>query len=320
MKMQRVVSSFEQWLDQYMRKKSGGADVPARVVVVLAVLERLRTQPQLDEASHLTINRQQLIEHNRFVDSALTRYQLESPLKEHGRRASNVAAWIQPLFSWLSVNGFAQMQRTAQEDCLEAIGKIAAARVKLMNEAEPLVARFNRGNARAVVLDLLDQAQAKNRAKDVAEYLIGAKLQMLYGESAVQPKNVNTPSSYADFVVGKTAIEVTINAADKRHLDQIAGVLNESTLDFWLFVRIADREKWQNAIDASFDEKGRSRILVEDVETFLCLNAAEKGRLEPVATRAALAALFEVYNQRWLPTAGGSGLRIESGDPQAESE
>ena len=45
----------------------------------------------------------------------------------------------------------------------------------------------------------------------MAEYLIGAKMQMLYGEDVVHPKNVNTPSEFADFQIGDAAIEVTLN-------------------------------------------------------------------------------------------------------------
>lgn len=318
MKVNDTSALFTAFLDQHMTKKTGGADVPARLIVLLAVLERLRSDPRLDSAAHLTANRQQLVDHNKFVKSGLTRFGLDSPLTEGGRRASNVAAWIEPLFDWLRSAGFENLSNSKREALLDSLAALIAARTKLINEAEPIVARFNKGTAKAIVADILDQAQTKNRAKDVAEYLIGAKLQFLFGETEVQPKNVNTPSEHGDFQVGKAAIEVTINAADQRHIENIKRILADTSLRVWLIVRLRDREKWQNAIDATFELVANERIVVTDVETFLCHNVSERGRFEPIGEHEMLSELFEIYNSRWLPAAGSSGIKIVSGDPSSE--
>ena len=108
-------------------------------------------------------------------------------------------------------------------------------------------------------MDIFDQAQEKKRAKDIAEYLVGAKLQLRLGENSVRPKNVNTPNldQPADFRVGNAAIEVTVNPADSRHLSQIDRILNDTTLQVWLLVRLADREGWQDAVDKTFGDGRR---------------------------------------------------------------
>ena len=306
--------SFGVWLDGYMKK--GGADVPARLVTVMALLERLQEQPSLTVADHVAESGMQLEEHNSYVARALQRFDIVSPLKEFGRRSSNLHGWIGPLFDWLKSCGFASASVAEQQDLLLAVESAAAERLQVINQGKPLIARYNKGTARAIIADILDQAQEKKRAKDVAEYLVGAKLQLRLGEDAVKPKNVNTPNldQPADFPVGSAAIEVTVNPADSRHLSQIARILKDTTLQVWLLVRLTDREKWQNVVDATFGEQA-GRVAIADIETFVGQNISEIGGFDETKVADALADLFKVYNERWLPEAGTSGLRIVSGDP-----
>ena len=172
----------------------------------------------------------------------------------------------------------------------------------------------------AVIGDILDQAQGKKRSKDVAEYLVGAKLELRFGEGAVQPKNVNTPSleQLADFRFGGAAFEVTtVENPDRAHLNKIGEILANTGLELWLLTRKRDRERWQNAIDALYGDQG-SRVVVTDIETFVGQNTSEIGRFVPEETRATLAELFARYANRWLPAAGAGGLRIV--DPEAYGE
>ena len=147
--------------------------------------------------------------------------------------------------------------------------------------------------------------------------MVGAKLQLRLGEDAARPKNVNTPNrdQPSDFPVGSAAIEVTVNPADSRHLSQIERILNDTTLQVWLLVRLRDREKWQNVVDATFGERLAGRVAITDIETFVAQNISEIGRFDNAKVGEALGELFRVYNERWLPEAGAGGLRIVSGDP-----
>ena len=90
------------------------------------MLERLRTNPDLDVDLHLTPNHQQLIEHNRYVKLALERYDIASPLREFGRRASNVAAWASELFGWLRGQGLNYFSESRRSELISAIGTVVA--------------------------------------------------------------------------------------------------------------------------------------------------------------------------------------------------
>ena len=107
---------------------------------------------------------------------------------------------------------------------------------------------------------------------------------------------------------------MTVNPADSRHLLQIERILKDTTLQVWLLVRLADREKWQNVVDATFGEHA-GRVAIADIETFVGQNVSEIGGFDVTKVSDTLADLFQIYNERWLPEAGASGLRIVSGDP-----
>ena len=309
---------FTEWLDAKMKK--GGRDVAARLVTLLALLERLKGSPVLSIDEHRAASGQQLVDHNHFVDQALARFGVQSPVQEKGRRSNNLQDWANPLFMWLADAGFKEGSVAENDELLYSAQAVVARRLTLINEDKPLIARYSMGNAVAVIGDILDQAQEKNRAKDVAEYLVGAKLELRLREGIVQPKNVNTPSlgQLADFRVGGAAIEVTtLKRPDPAHLNQIGEILRDTGLLVWLLTRKRDRERWQKAVESLYrDQLGR--LAVVDIETFVGQNITEIGFFDPEDTRAALTKLFERYTNHWLPPVGTGGLRIV--DPEDRQE
>src|SRR5438132_13505291 len=130
---------FRNWLNVHARK--GGTDVPARLVTVMALLERLRERPLLSVADHCASSGQQLQDHNRYVASSLARFDVESPVSAFGRRASNLLSWLEPLLKSLEAHGFVSMTPAEREEFLSMIGKVAAERLQVINQAKPLIAR-----------------------------------------------------------------------------------------------------------------------------------------------------------------------------------
>jgi hypothetical protein len=284
-------------------------------------MERLRQFPELTTSAHVTKSHQQIQKNDHFVAAALRRFGIENlPRKAAGRRASNLFGWLEPLFAWLDTRGFIAASPTDQNELLSVVGEVAAARVRTILAARPLIARLNKGTAVAVIADLLDQAQTKKVAKDVAEYLVGAKLQLRFGPDAVTPSNVNTPNrlELADFRFRNAAFEVTVSSGDDPHLNQVREILNDTRLEVWLLVRRTDRDKWQKRVNKGIGEHLLGRVAVTDVESFVGQNVAELGLFESLSTSSRLDDLFRRYNEHWLPAAGSEGLRIVSRDPDED--
>src|SRR5688500_12631511 len=71
---------FSDWLDIHMIKgRARQANVPARLVTLLGLMERLREDPTLNLGNHVQPNGQQLIKHDKYVKAALKRFAIASP-------------------------------------------------------------------------------------------------------------------------------------------------------------------------------------------------------------------------------------------------
>jgi hypothetical protein len=305
-----VFSDLEAWLFAHMRQ--GQRFIPARLLTLLGLLERLRETPVLSAAEHCTASGAQLVGHDAAVQSALDRFSLQSPVEARGRRANNLNAWANPFFKWLDEHGFRRLSSAGRQQFITDAQTVIARQLEAINSDKPLVARYHLGAAVAVLADILDQAQQKRRAKDVAEYLVGAKLELRYGLGEVSPKSVNTPSgaSLADFRYGNLAFEVTVlPRSDDAHLSQLRRILENTNIEVWLLVRRTDRERWQQAITMAFADMA-GRVVVTDIETFVGQNITEIGRCDIAEVRDTLRRLFDRYCRHWLPRAGSSGLRI----------
>jgi hypothetical protein len=141
--MPRLQDLFSDWLDTHT--KLGEADVPARLVTVMALLERLQDNPVLSVAEHVANSGMQLKDHNTYVTRALARFGIVSPVKELGRRSSNLHGWIEPLLEWLRSSGFASGPASEQGDMLRLFEAVAAERLQIINQGKPLIARYNKG-------------------------------------------------------------------------------------------------------------------------------------------------------------------------------
>jgi hypothetical protein len=214
------------------------------------------------------------------------------------------------------------MDASGREVLLQSVGRVVADRLVVINQAEPITARFNVGTAVAVVADILDQAQQKKRAKDVAEYLVGAKIDLRFGPGTVQPKNVNTPNrdEPADYRVGAAAIEVTVSPPDRRHVGQVRRILGDTSLDVWLLVRLKDCQRWRKLVAEAIEQPLLGRVAVTAIETFVGQNISEIGQFDPPDVIKALKDLFVIYNERWLPNAGSGGLRIVPAERAGRSD
>lgn len=305
---------IEPWIDRHMRL--GQIDKSGRLTVLMGLLERLREIPgALEVSDHVKGAGNQIEGSNKFVRLALERHGVEPPLKELGRKSSNLLAWIGPLLDWLKRIEFSALAAAEQTAFLDAFQRAAGIRLEAINRDGPLIARFNLGSSRAVIVDILAQAQEKKRAKDAAEYLVGAKLQLRFGDDAVSPKNINAPNrdGLADFSFGTSAIEVTLKTPDDSHIKQVREIIENTSRRVWLLVALSSRERWQKTIDKEFGSRA-GRVIVNDIETFVGQNISEIGRFDEESEERELLRLFRIYNERWLPTEGAAGLKIVVAD------
>jgi hypothetical protein len=303
------------FLESHMRQ--GGRYVAARLQAAMALLERLREKPILQLNAHKKSNSAGLDSHETYGNRVHERLGLEPINKNHGRRSSNVGGWGQELLDRLKDAGFADAPSDEQAAIIEATQNSFGTILRSILEQEPLEARSKGRSAEAVIRELLKQAEAKGKSGEVAQYLVGAKLQLrLKREIKVVGYNKGDRKSRSDlkartgdFEIENATIEVAVGLPDDKHLAQVAEALEDTDVEVWLLTRHDRVTTWRNELE-EFEGIDMKRVIVTSVESFVGQNISELGDFSSKGKAAQLGELFKLYNDRWVTQLGTPGIRI----------
>lgn len=313
------VAGFTSFIGGRLSQKKGKL-VPARLQAALALLERLRTNPDLDLNKHLAKGGQSLKSHEAHGDRAHERFRLEKINRNHGRRSSNIREWGADLLRLLRDEGFDRASPGARAALLDKMQALIAERIRALLDSEPLAVRVARRSARAVVLDLLEQAQKKGHAATVSQYLVGAKLLLKYPEKR---DRIAVAGAYegdrksrdderqrrGDFDLVTHVFEVTVGPPDDKHIEQMTRTLADPDVEFWLLVREDKLQSWNERVKK--EKVDLERVNVVAIEQFIGQNVAEMGLGTETKEGQVqqLNALIGVYNEEWA-SRFGSGITI----------
>jgi hypothetical protein len=303
------------FLNEHMRQ--GGRYVPARIQAAMALLEKLRDSPELKLTAHKRANSSGIDSHERYGDRVHERLAIAAINKNHGRRSSNVGGWGQALLDRIGAAGFRAADPASKGVMIDHAQEALCSILRAILDQEPLDARPKGRTAEAVVRDLLRQAEAKGKSGEVAQYLVGAKLQLRLGlEIPVVAYNVGDRRSHADasartgdFEVEDSTIEVALGLPDDKHLAQVAHALEDTDLEFWLLTRHDRVETWKNEL-GKFEGVDMKRVIVSGVESFIGQNISEMGGFSSGGKANRFADLVSLYNERWAAKVGTPGIRI----------
>jgi len=303
------------FLDQHMRQS--GRFIPARVQAAMALLEKLRDKRELDLNAHKKRNSSGIDSHEKYGARVHERLALEAINKTHGRRSSNVGGWGQDLLDILKTAGFENADDAAKGVMIDAAQAPLAAILRNILDQEPLEARPKGRSAETVIRELLKQAEGKGKSGEVAQYLVGAKLQLrLKMEIPVVGYNKGDRKSHSDvkartgdFEIANATIEVAVGLPDDKHLAQVAEALEDTELEVWLLTRHDRVATWRNELE-DYEGVDMKRVIVIAVETFVGQNVSELGEFSTKGKATQLGELFKLYNDRWVATVGTPGIRV----------
>jgi hypothetical protein len=309
---------FDAFIQAFMTK--GGDPVPARLQTALALLERLREYQSLSLADHLASRGSSGLEsHETWGNKAHERLNLELVNKNHGRRSSSLQDWGEQLLDILRAADFETASPAKRAALINAAQMPFAAILRNILGQEPLRVRLTGRSAYAVVRELLEQANTKGKSGDVAQYLVGAKLMLVLNieipvhqaNKADRKSRADREARLGDFEIGDAIIEVAVGLPDDKHIDQVLDALQDTDKDVWLLTRSQRVKTWQDEIEDT-DGIDLKRVTVTSVESFVGQNIAELGKFSAKRRAENLAALFSLYNDRWVTSVGTPGMRIEA--------
>ena len=212
-------------------------------------------------------------------------------------------------------------QHVSAKDCIDF--GLASKTDKQLNdmrdiiEQEPLVARTKGRTAESLIHELLIQADEKGQAGNVAQYLVGAKLELRLGRDIpVQPANKSDRKSRSDpkaklgnFEIESTVFEVAVGLPDEKHLEQIAEIIETSEKEVWLLTRADRAAAWKDAINGT-ENIQKKRVVLTSVEAFVGQTITELAEFSSKKKAVQLEALFNLYNTKWVEQVGTPGIKI----------
>jgi hypothetical protein len=297
--------------------KKGRKVIPARLQTALALLERLREFPSLILSEHHAPGSSGVRSHETYGKRAHNRLGLEPLNKNHGRRSSHLHEWGQDLLDAIAAAGFATAGSEDRERIISQAQIELAKPLRSIIEQDPLEARLKGRSAEAIIHEVLLQAEDKGQSGNVAQYLVGTKLELRFNrEIPVYPANKSDRKSRSDkdakpgdFVIENAVIEVAVGLPDDKHIEQVGEIINDSDAEVWLLTRADRVSVWKTELENAFGGD-RKRIVVTSVEAFVGQNITELAEFSTKGKAIQLEALFARYNSRWVQQVGTPGIRI----------
>lgn len=291
-------ASFLSWYRELKRDKQGFPP-KGTVAGALVVLERLKTTCDLEIESHTAPGGSQIGK----VSGAAARRILKQfgenrpLLSEGGRTNRGLRGAIAKMLTALKDSGLQTVPKSERTKLIESMQAHLVREVQAIHSLERLKVEFDPGkNTYEYVTSLLAAAQGKNQHGAVAEYLVGAKLQLRFPSEHIDNKRSSTADAprrqLGDFQVKDTVFHVT-NAPN----EQLLRKCREATEQGYRCYLLVPRSAISGDASLLKNLTGEGTV-VRGIEDFVAQNIDELGVFSIAGERQQLRQLLELYNKR----------------------
>lgn len=308
--LQRQLSS---WFDS-LPTHATTSGLPARgsIAACLVVLERLRTEFDLDLNSHRAKGGAQIRGLSApAVGRILERYgETRRFLGEGGRTNRGTPADVESLLRLLNAIGGASRSDHERVELIDQVQSWLAAKVREYFDRQRLQIAINPRDATWKSIDaVLDAARIAGKAGAVAQYLVGAKLQLRFPELEVANEPVSAgdvqTGRLGDFEIGDTVFHVTTAPGQ--------AVYEKCQRNIALAKRVCllVPDRALQGARQILHEAAPGRVMVESLESFVANNLEEMALFSQTALVSGLRRLLEEYNRRVEAAETDRSLLIE---------
>lgn len=171
-------------------------------------------------------------------------------------------------------------------------------------------AKFDQGTAtRKLILRIVDDARKSGKAGAVAQYLVGAKLALLYPKKTIANQRASTADLQTgrsgDFEIGTTAFHITTAP-----MPEVFVKCNQNLEDGMRVYLLVPDEHLEGARQNSELLTG-GRVAVESIETFIGTNVDELAHFEHAKLMGGFRSLLDKYNERVREVESDPSMLIE---------
>lgn len=306
------ISSFrkvtENWWDSIPERSRNKGTIAGGLVLI----ENLREELDFNIESQKATRSDQLRNAGATnVQEILSRYgEMRILSKEGGRTNRGLMKSLEPLLQLLSETGIEVLSLKERDKALESMQEFLAARAKDILNSEKISFDYIAGmTSREVVGNILESARRRQKAGEVAEYLVGAKLALRFPKHEIR----NSASSAADlqseehgdFQLNDCIFHVSV-APNSGHyvkcLDNLANGLR-------VFFLVPDKKLEGTRQIADSDLNGR--VSVESIESFVAQNIEELSDFSSTKVAKNMRRLLKKYNERLTKVETDLSLQIK---------
>ena len=306
--MSRLTKIIEDWWEAFpVRSRTRG-----NIAGGLVILENLRANFDLDINTHKAPGSDQLRNASRStVQRVLLRYGEERVLlKEGGGTNRGLMKNLSPLLDALGNAGIQDLPRGDRDQALgimqefltqKAIEKFNAAKLSFDYQRET--------TSREIVRKILQSARERNKAGEVAEYLVGAKLSLRFPTYEIRNSAASAADEQSDesgdFQINDCIFHVTV-APNIGHYEKC-----ERNLANGLRVYLLVPDDILAGTRQNVEITMTNRISVEAIESFVSQNIEEMSDFSGKQVPLHLRRLLETYNKRISEVETDLSLQIE---------
>lgn len=295
-----VRKTLEQWWSSLKTfKATSGLPARGSVAAALVVLEHLKEDYVLDLEAHQAGGRAQIKGLNpRSVQTILAKFgETRQFLGEGGRTNRGGPGDVRLLLEVLKRLRLESESEAVRNKTLDEFQRLLVEKVQEYHSRKRLEITYNASLITwAAVHEILKQAGQVGKAGPVAQYLVGAKLQLRYPKVEIANERYSAPDvqtgRQGDFQVQDTVFHVTVSPTQAVYQKSIQNI--EAGLRVYLLVPdsffVGAR---QNAQMAAAD-----RIAVESIESFVANNIEEQSQFAKNELVSGFRRLLEKYNER----------------------
>jgi hypothetical protein len=296
----QTCKAFEAWFSSLQTYKTTSG-LPARgsVAAALVVLEHLKELYILDLEAHLAKGGAQIRGLNpRSVQAILAEFgETRKFLGEGGRTNRGGPEVVGRLLDALRLLRLEKESGQVRNRILNEFQGLLVEKVREYHGRKRIEINYDASiTTRAAVQEILEQAALVGKAGPVAQYLVGAKLQLRFPDVTVPNDSYSAPDvqtgRQGDFQVEDTAFHVTVSPTTAVYEKCVRNI--KAGLRVYLLLPdslvVGAR---QNASTVAPD-----RIAVEPIESFVANNIEELSKFSRKDLKSGFRLLLETYNKR----------------------
>ncbi|MCX6006302.1 MAG: DUF4928 family protein [Chloroflexi bacterium] len=292
---------YSSWFDQLKVHKVSGGPARGSIAAALLILDKLQTDFNLDLDSYKTKKGQSQIAglSASAIAGVLRKYGEKRPfLKEGGRTNRGVAGDMGRMLKAIAEMKLDELTESKRNLVLQQLQLFLIQKINAFHNRQVLKVPYNPYlSTWEFIHGILKKAGESGKEGQVAQYLVGAKLQLRYPDISIENYSYSTADEQlkrkGDFQINDTIFHITVSPMQAVY-DKCRSNVDEG---FRVYLLVPDRAlQYARSNPDMYSLSGK--VFIGSIESFVGQNVEELSIFSRSKIVSGLRELLEIYNQR----------------------